>query len=160
MNEKLKKILTTVAVVVFVGVAAVWLLQSDVKHIEDTNGEDNYKLQTITDANIIKMDIGSLGSKSSTDSLTNTEKFYSNKFTGVVEIFNENIKTNRMEFMVNHAQVTKGNFRLVLVVNDEIVHDFELNELMQTHVLEDVSGNVSLRIAGESAEYMFDYTVI
>lgn len=106
------------------------------------------------------MDIGSFGSKSSTDSLTNTEKFYSNKFTGVVEIFNENFKTNRMEFMVNHAQVTKGNFRLVLVVNDEIVHDFELNEIMQTYVLEDVSGNVSLRIAGESAEYMFDYTVI
>lgn len=160
MNEKIKKLLTSVAVVIFVAVALIWLMGSDLEHIEDTNGEDIYTLQTITNYNIINMDKGSLGTKTTTDSITNTTEYHSNKFTGVCEIFTENIKTNRMEITVNHAQVTKGNFRLVLVVNDEIVHDFALNELTQTYVLQDVSGTVSLRIAGESAAYKFDYFVM
>lgn len=160
MNEKIKKIVTMVAVIVFVAVAGIWLFGSDVDHIEDTNGDDVYTLQTITDANIINRDIGAIGAGSSIDSISNVEEYHSKKFTGVDEIFTENIVTNRMDITVNHAKVTKGNFRLVLLVNDEIVHDFKLNELTQTYVLEDVKGTVSLRIAGESAEYMFDYWVI
>lgn len=160
MNEKLKKILTTVGVVVFAAVALFWIFAGGTEHIEDTNGDDNYKLQTITDANIINRDIGALGAGVSSDSVTKTEMYHSNKFSGVEEIYSDNVVTNRMEFIVNHAQVTKGNFRMVLVVNDEIVHDFALNEITQTYVLENVKGTVALRIAGESAAYTFDYTVI
>ena len=49
---------------------------------------------------------------------------------------------------------------MVLCVDDEIVHTFTLNELSQTYVIENVRGTVSLRIAGESADFMFDYYTI
>ena len=157
--EKIKKILPIVAAIVLVAVAAVWFLGDGLKHIEDTNGADNFELQTITDKNIIEMDIGSLNVNTSTDSIGNTETYSSNRFTGVYEVFTTNIITNRFEITVNHARVDSGNFKMVLCVNDEIVHVFKLNELTQTHVLENVKGTVSLRIAGESADFMFDYAI-
>lgn len=160
LNEKTKKILIGIGALVLIVVSAVWFMQTDLEHIEDTNGADNYNLQTITDSNIINRDIGAMGLKISNSSITNTTSYSSEKFTGVEEIYGENIVANRMEFNINHASVTEGNFRIVLLVDDEIVHEFKLNELMQTYVLENPSGYVSLRIAGESANFMFDYYIL
>lgn len=159
-NEKTKKTLTIIGAVLLIVVAVVWFMQDGLEHIEDTNGADNYNLQTITNDNIINRDIGAMGLKISNGIITNTTSYSSEKFTGVEEIYGENIIANRMEFTINHAQVTEGNFKIVLLVDDEIVHEFKLNELMQTYVLEKPSGYVSLRIAGESANFMFDYSVI
>ncbi len=158
--DKLKKILVPVLVVIFVAVCGIWMFSSDVEHIEDTNGADNYSLQQITDSNIINMDIGALNYSESTDNITNTTTHYSDKFTGVAEIYRTNIKANRFDITVNHAQVNSGNFKLVLVHNDEIVHEFTLNELVQSYTLENPDGTVSLRIAGESADFMFDYFIL
>ena len=160
LNEKTKKILIGIGAIVLIVVAAVWFMQSDLEHIEDTNGADNYNLQTITDSNIINRDIGAMGLKISNSTVANTTSYSSEKFTGVEEIYGENIVANRMEFNINHASVTEGNFKIVLLVDDEIVHEFKLNELMQTYVLENPSGYVSLRIAGESANFMFDYYIL
>ncbi len=160
LNEKTKKLLITIGAVILIIVVIIWFMQDGLEHIEDTNGADNYNLQTITDLNIVNRDIGAMGLKISTDSISNTTTYSSEKFTGVEEIYGENIATNRMEFTINHAKVTEGNFKIVLLVDDEIVHEFKLNELMQTHVIENVSGYVSLRIAGESANFMFDYHII
>ncbi len=155
--EKLKKIILPVGIVVFLAVFALWMFSSDIKHIEDTNGADNYNLQQITDYNIINMDIGALNLKESTDSITNTTTYSSDKFTGVAEIYKNNIKGNRFDITINHAQVDSGNFKIVLVHNDEIVHEFKLNELMQSYTLENPNGTVALRIAGESADFKLDY---
>ena len=48
---------------------------------------------------------------------------------------------------------------MVLIHNGEIVHVFQLNEFTQTYTLEKPKGNVALRIAGESADFMFDYHI-
>ena len=159
MSEKTKKILFGIMAVVLIAVCAVWFLTDNTQHIEDTNGPDNYKLQTITDYNIINLDVGALNVKESTDAITNTTTYSSDKFTGVYEIYGINLKGNRFDISINHAQVTSGNFKMVLVHNDEIVHEFKLNELMQDYTLENPDGYVALRIAGESADFMFDYTV-
>ena len=48
----------------------------------------------------------------------------------------------------------------MLVYNDEIVHSFRLNELMQTYTLKKIKGTISLRIAGESADFKFSYDTV
>lgn len=160
MNEKIKKIIALVFAAVLIGVAVIWFLGSGLKHIEDTNGPGDFSLQTITDDSIRKMDMGALNVGKKTGILTGeTVTYSSKKFTGVYEVFSENIITNRYEITVNHARVDAGNFKMVLLVDDEIVHEFTLNELTQTFVLENVRGTVSLRIAGESADFQFDYSV-
>lgn len=160
MNEKIKKILAIIGAIAIVAVCAVSFLNSNLEHIEDTNGADNFALQTITDDNIIKRDVGAMGLKTSTDSISNTTTYSSNKFTGVEEIYGLNIWGNRFEITVNHARVDSGNFRIVLLEGDKIVHEFELNELTQTYVLENPNGYISLRIAGESADFKLDYYVL
>ena len=157
--EKLKKFLPLLAAVALIVVAVIWFTGSNLEHIADTNGPDDFTLQTITDDNIRNRDIGALNVGQSTSLVSDTVTYSSKKFTGVYEVFTENIVTNRYEITVNHARVDAGNFKMVLCVDDEIVHEFTLNTLSQTFVLEYVNGTVSLRIAGESAEFMFDYYV-
>lgn len=157
MNEKMKKILTGAAVLLFVAVGLVWIFGTGTKHIEDTNGPDNYTLQTINDYNILNMDVGARNYKESKSLISDTVTYSSDKFTGVAEIYSENIWGNRLDITINHASVNSGNFKIVLIHNDEIVHEFKLNELMQSYTLENPRGFVALRIAGESADFMFDY---
>lgn len=157
--EKLKKFLPLLAAVALIVVAVIWFTGSNLEHIADTNGPDDFTLQTITDDNIRNRDIGALNVGQSTSLVSDTVTYSSKKFTGVYEVFTENIVTNRYEITVNHTRVDAGNFKMVLCVDDEIVHEFTLNTLSQTFVLEHVNGTVSLRIAGESADFMFDYYV-
>ena len=160
MNEKIKKILTGIGVVLFLAVFAVMMLTSNVKHIEDINGADNYSLHTITDRNIINRDVGAIGMSTKESAFSNITTYYSKKFTGVEEIYGANIWGNRFEITVNHARVDSGNFKIVLLEDNRIVHEFALNELTQTYVLENPSGYISLRIAGESADFQLDYSVL
>lgn len=160
MNSKVKKFLPILLAAALVVVCVIWFMDSDLEHIEDTNGADDFTLQTITDDNIRTLDMGALNVSQKTGILTgDTVTYYSDCFTGVYEVFRESIITNRYEITVNHARVDAGNFKMVLCVDDEIVHEFTLNELTQTFVLENVNGTVSLRIAGESATFQFDYYV-
>ena len=157
--DKIKKILPVVLVLAFVAVFVIWFIKDSPEHIEDTNGADNFTLQTITDANICNRDIAALNISEDNAMIGETVTYSSNKFSGVYEVYSENIITNRYEITVNHARVDAGNFKMVLCVDDKIVHTFKLNELSQTFVMEDVKGTVSLRIAGESADFMFDYYI-
>lgn len=154
-----KNLLWGIFAVAVIVAAAFLFMGSDLEHIEDTNGADNYTLQTITDENICKRDMGALNVTESEDIIGDSVTYKSDKFTGVYEVYSTNTVTNRLEVRVDHARVDAGNFKMVLCVDDEIVHTFALNELMQTFVLEDVKGYVSLRIAGESADFMFTYRV-
>lgn len=53
-NPKQSKLLAIIIAVVVIGFCGYSFLTDGVKHIEDTNGPDNYALATITDENIIK----------------------------------------------------------------------------------------------------------
>ena len=155
----MKKLVAAAFAVIMIVVAALWFMGSDLEHIADTNGADNYSLQTITDENICNLDMGALNVNEHNDLIGDTVTYESDCFTGVFEVFTKNLATNRFEITVNHAQVNAGNFKMVLLVDNEIVHTFTLNELTQTYVMEDVAGTVSLRIAGESADFQFDYHI-
>ena len=155
----MKKIRSCILSILMVAIIIAVFTSCGLDHIEDTNGADNYELQVITDENIRNLDIGSRNVTISENMIGSTVTYSSNCFTGVYEVFFENIITNRYEITVNHARVDAGNFKMVLCLNDEIVHTFKLNELTQTFLLENVKGTLSLRIAGESADFMFDYYV-
>ena len=159
MSEKTKKILLIIGAVALIAVCGFWFLSDGLEHIDDTNGADNFALQTITDDNIINLDTGALNLKESTDAISNTTTYSSDKFTGVAEIYGINYVGNRFDITINHARVDSGNFKIVLLEDDRIVHEFKLNELSQSFTLENPSGYISLRIAGESADFLFDYTL-
>jgi len=159
MNQKLKKVLLIAGVAVFIAVALLWIFGSGLKHIEDTNGPDNYALTAITDGDIIKNEMGALTPVTTRAALIGDAiHFESNKFTGVSELlYNNYVLPSDVIFSINTLSVTEGNFRMVVVHDGKIVAEIKPNseELIQEVRLENVTGYVSVRIAGESASYSF-----
>lgn len=157
MNGNVKKVLAGVGAVILIAVAVVWFMHSGIDHIEDTNGAEDITLQQITDENIIKDNVGAVGGpKISREVLTgDTVEFSAKKFTGVYEILYDNyVLPSDFELDLTNYEITGGNFKLVVIHNDEIVATLE-PDLFVDYILEDVTGTVSLRIAGESAAFSF-----
>lgn len=170
MNEQLKKIVFGILGVVVVVVGIVLFLTNDLEHIEDTNGADDYSLTTITDEDIIKMEMGTLGGPTISRSFFNIAGVSSNdgveisakKYTGVHEIlYDDYLFASDFTLTIPSFTVSGGNVKLVVVHDDKIVETIEPGENI-TCSIEDVKGYISLRIAGESASYSicidgFDY---
>lgn len=158
--EKLKNILIGIVAVAVLAYGGFSLLISDLEHIEDTNGPDNYRLQQITDYDIINKDMGALNLTVKDQILSNLPLVTSKKFTGVEDVYTTNVWGNRFDITLYTTEVKSGNLKIVLIHNDEIVHEFKLNELTETYTLENPSGFVALRVAGESADFEFSYDLI
>ena len=151
----IKKLGGIIFVVAFIVVFIV-LMAGDkkIEHIEDTNGADNYSLQTITDENIELRDIGAKGFASKTNNITNKTTYYSNKYTGVTEVDGGTAISSEYTIFVHRFEVEEGNAKLVLLKDDKIVHEFEPSETIQEFTVENAQGSyMSLRIAGESAKF-------
>ena len=125
--------------------------------IEDTNGPDNFALNTITDQNILNLDLPSGGYGTKTSGLLSKTVTHSGKdFSGVVEVLWTDMIAGDFVLDLMDFTVTGGNFRMVVVNEDRIIADIEPGTT-QT-LLEGVKGRVALRIAGESAAYSFSMT--
>ena len=153
-KKNLPALLGAIALIV---IAVFWFASSGLEHIEDTNGPEDTSLTTITDENIIQMDMGSIGGPERSRSILTGDgmEFSSEKFTGVAEILYDNfIGKSDFQLDLTNLTVNGGNFRMVVVHNDEIVAELE-PDMFVSFRLEDIKGTVSLRIAGESASFQF-----
>jgi len=157
LNERAKKTLTLAGALIFVVVVGAWIMLGGTDHIEDTNGAENYALQTITNQEIIDRSTGSIGGPNISRSILTGDavNFSADKFTGVHEILYDNfIGTSDFEVNLSAYEIYEGNFKLVVVHNEEIVATLE-PDIFVNYRLEDITGYVSLRIAGESASFSF-----
>ena len=125
--------------------------------IEDTNGPDNVALNTITDQNILNLDLPSGGYGTKTSGLLSKTVTHSGKdVSGVVEVLWTDMIAGDFLLDLMDYTVTGGNFRMVVVNEDRIIADIEPGTTQI--LLEGVKGRVALRIAGESAAYSFSMT--
>ena len=154
MSEKTKKKLIGIAAAAMLVIFAVWMFVGGVEHIEDTNGPDNERLTTIMSPDIIERKMGNRGLRISSNDLSSTVKFSSNKFTGVYEVmwtdilFSTGVTLQILDFDVNG-----GNFQMSVVNDGEIIRVIEPGEDLVE--LGAIKGKVSLVIAGESADFSF-----
>lgn len=125
---------------------------------EDTNGADNFSLQTITDEDIIHLKTGASGlTYEETDLGGITSSEYSAKnFNGVEQIYQTNfLLPSDIEVCIGHMNVDKGNFKLVAVNDDRIIHEFAPDAFNESFLFENLSGSFSIHVAGESAAFSF-----
>ena len=52
-----------------------------------------------------------------------------------------------------------GNFKLVVINNDEIIQEIERDTFNETFYFEDLKGDFSIHVAGESAKFDFHIDV-
>lgn len=126
---------------------------------EDTNGDDVFELETITDENIIALDTGASGLSYTEESLDGnllSSEYSSKNFNGVEQIYLTNFLTpSDIHVYVGTLSVTGGNFKLAVVNNDEIIHVFDTDTFNEEFLFEDIEGSFSIHVAGESAEFEF-----
>ena len=125
---------------------------------EDTNGADNFELQTITDENIIHLETGASGLayKESNLGLLQRSEYYSKNFNGVEQIYLTNfVGSSDIYVYIGHMNVESGNFRLVVINDDKIIHELDLDTFGEEFLFEDLTGTFSIHVAGESAKFDF-----
>ncbi len=152
-NVKNKLFVPVILIIVIIG--AVMIFNSDLEHIEDTNGAENFELQTITDEDIAKIEMGSLNVTTSSNTINNMTEISSKKFTGVYEVLYTNL-LGKSDFVLElyELEVNGGNFKMAIVKDGEIVKVLTEENYEET-IIEDINGTVSLVIAGESADFSF-----
>lgn len=124
--------------------------------IEDTNGAEDFSLATITDENIVNQDLGCSAYSAPAEENTGIGKYKGNDFSGVAELYTINLLgKSDLTIDVSSIQVDEGNFRLMVLQDDEIIYEFDLEEMDQTFALRDTNGTVSVKMAGESADFIF-----
>jgi hypothetical protein len=124
---------------------------------EDTNGEADFSLQTITEEDILRA-AGSTKIMASKVSINDNTVCKAQTMSGVETLFSERLKNETLDLTVSCA-ITKGNARLVLILDDKIIHDFAINEENQHITLDNVTGKVCLRLAGEAAGYVITWNM-
>lgn len=126
---------------------------------EDTNGDDDFTLQTITDENIVKLETGASGLSYSEEHLgdiVHSSEYSSKNFNGVEQIYLTNlIGASDVHVYIGHMNVKSGNFKLVAINNEEIIHEFDLDTFGEDFYFEDITGEFAIHVAGESAAFEF-----
>lgn len=168
LNLKTKNILWVVFAVVLVAVMVVWLfLNPGPEHIEDTNGADNYSLQTITEQDVIEQKMGTRGTVSEREtnldiagwSVSSGIRYSSKNFTGVYMLHNETLfKGSDIYVSLAEFVIKEGNFAFYVVFDGEVVGKVEPGEnALAEFRLDNVekTGSLEYVIAGESASFEF-----
>lgn len=120
-------------------------------HIEDTNGKDNYSLNTITDEDILKPTSAVVKSMAVDSEINGNHVNKAKKFSGV-----ERLDTFKNGFTLYvNSKINSGNFRICLVSDGVIVKDFKVNQKDNFTALD--SKSYDLYIAGESANFEISY---
>ncbi len=139
-----------------------FVLMSCGKEYEDTNGADDFTLQTITDENIIHLETGAsnLTYKEKEVAGVKSTEYSSKNFNGVEQLYLTGFwGKSDVRVYIGHMNVKSGNFKLVAINNDEIIHEFALDTFSEEFIFEDLEGDFSIHLAGESAAFDFHIEV-
>ena len=128
--------------------------------IEDTNGEDDYSLATITEEQLVK------GTNSSSKvgflhtQINDSHTFKVNKFSGVeaIESIRATESTKSITFLVECTR-NSGNLYVYVRCDGQIVGDFEIGTKDDLVIENPAPGKYELCVAGESASYELNLTI-
>ena len=155
----MKKPLLTLAAILMLVVGGLWFFLTVPDPIEDTNGPDNYNLQTITDFTIIEGEMGMTGGVSiKPDLIGSGITISSDGFSGIYDVlWTDYVLKSDITLDLTALTVTEGNFKAVLLLNDEIIDVVPFNQENPFYEfrLDDQKGFFVLRLAGESAAFEF-----
>ncbi len=130
---------------------------------EDTNGADDYTLQTITDDDIINLSTGSSGmtyKEEGKDLPVSSAEYHAKNFNGVENIYrNYFVGDSDINIYIGHMTVEKGNLRICVVVDGQIIFDIPLDSFNDTYTFEDLKGDTFITVAGESAAFDFSIDI-
>ena len=168
ISPKTKNIMWIVFAIAIVAVCLVmFILNPGPEHIEDTNGADNYSLQTITEQDVIEQKMGARGTVREREthldiagwSVSDGIRYSSDKLTGVYMLYNTTLmKGSDIHVTLAEFEIKEGNFAFYIVFDGEVVGQVTPDDgAYSEFLLENVekTGTLEYVIAGESASFEF-----
>ena len=141
----------------------VFSLTGCMEPIEDTNGENNTALNTITNEDILAKSITSSGLEYTETNFMGitTFEYHDNNFNGVEEVFLTNyLLPSDVEVSVNYIELESGNFRMYVINEGKILKEIVDGVFAESYIFEDITGEFYIRVAGESADFELSYDII
>ena len=128
--------------------------------IEDTNGEDDYSLATITQEELIKGTNSSSKVGSMHTQINDKHTFQDSKFSGdeAIESVRATESTKSITFLVESTRES-GNLYVYVRCDGQIVGDFEIGSRDDLVIENPTPGKYELCVAGESASYELNVTI-
>lgn len=117
-------------------------------HVEDTNGPDDFSITSYSEEEMLN------GRGSHVDLMyvksvfNNAYNYSSSKFSGIKTL--ERINISQESTLVVTTNVEKGNFRFIILKNNELFIEPKINF---TETFELLNGSYTFIIVGESAKY-------
>jgi len=127
------------------------------KQIEDTNGDEDFSIVSISDEKICS-NVNSYVAFNSYSVENDGFKTVSIKTFSGVDTVDKTVVFNQSLTYNIDLTVKKGNFRLILIKDREIIWEFPLNE-SSSYTVNNGSGIYELKIAGESAEFSINFSI-
>lgn len=90
--------------------------------------------------------------------INNKVKMKVKKFSGVELLDSIYVKNKKLTIKLS-SEVKSGNFKIVVIKDDEIIKVLNINEANQEFVIENANGEYLLKVAGESANFSIDYEI-
>lgn len=140
--------------ILFVFLFTVVFLFSSCSQIEDTNGPDDYSIQTFTEEEMLS-GVGNVTSFVSGKMIfMNNYTYTCKKYSGIETL--ERFKKVDSGSITILPEVTSGNFRVLILRDDALFCDCPINEEVTLRM---PAGNYKIIIVGESANYKLKYTI-
>lgn len=150
----MKKILFTLLLIMIITLTSC-------THIEDTNGPDNYTVETFTDQDILDgsnsiITVGSFHSHTHiNDNLKGSYKV--SKLSGILEVYEYDSDASTLNFNISF-KCEEGNAMVVIVSNNNIIKKIEANQDINFEVSNNYK-HYTILIVGESAKISLKYEV-
>ena len=161
-NNSLSKIpvkgfISGIAILAFIILFIVlWSQAPAGPQIADTNGDEDYSLQTITDIDIISNSVKSTGLKKGTNDADKTVSCKSRNFSGTEHLSTTEFGGQGNFISIKNFELNGGNIRLAVIENGEIVYEFAPNRGVQSFKSD--ANYIDVILAGESADFELIYT--
>ena len=162
MNNKAKRSHRLLIGVGIIAMAVCFLFAGCMEQIEDVNGPDDHSLATLTDADLLADSRQCVGGPNRSTGRINLPggwtisdgvELYSREFSGVADIlWADYILPSDFCLNIDSFAVNGGNFRMVVINNDEIIAEIEPGENIVCRI-DGLTGYTIVRIAGESADF-------
>ena len=125
--------------------------------IEDTNGEEDYSIQTILDDKIKEGPNTRyvINSKWSTKDNVTTMKI--EKFSGLFLLRTTHVTNKTLTYEIDSI-VEKGNFKIVIVKNNEEIINVLINST-ELVTINDAEGKYQIKAVGESAKFKMRFEI-
>lgn len=147
-----KKITSVTALLLVLICALITTCACFFKHIEDTNGEEDISLCSITEERLCQSGTSYVVMAYVSSHINNTYNFSAEKMSGVRELISFNASSNNSYAFNITSSVTRGNLRLYFLNKGKIAEDVEIGGTDRV-VISGISGKCELRAAAESAAF-------